>query len=175
MCLHCSTQGKALFTPLRVRGNKTRRYPRGKTTNFADRRRGYHFAKVEGATRMYISMKCAKAKQVEIHFCFLQHLRTHNLPRPLLRPKPPAALVALPPTPKRPEPDPEVLRALYDIRTTPYRSSFLSRLNGLTARRSPVVAADWEVRSPWMDVMEDIRAHYALKLYVLFNLSVTKR
>ena len=101
-------------------------------------------------------------------FVFLQHLRTHNLPRPLLRPKPPAALVALPPTPKRPEPDPEVLRALYDIQSTPYRNSFLSRLNGSIVRHSPVVAVDWEVRSPWMDVMEDIRAHYALKLYVLF-------
>jgi hypothetical protein len=105
----------------------------------------------------------------------LQHLRTHNLPQPLLRPKPPAALVALPPTPKRPEPDPEVLGALYDIRTTPYRSSFLWRLNGFVVHRSPVVAADWEVRSPWMDLMEDIRAHYALKLYGLFDILITKR
>ena len=112
-----------------------------------------------------------------LNFSFsLQHLRTHNLPRPLLRPKPPPALVALPPTLKRSEPDPEVLDALYDIRTTPYRSSFLWRLNGFVVHRSPVVvAADWEVRSPWMDLMEDIRAHYALKLYGLFDLSITKR
>lgn len=98
-------------------------------------------------------------RKLKVH----RHLRTHNLPRPLLRPKPPAALVALPPTPKRPEPAAEVLDALYDIRTTPYQSSFLSRLNGFVVHRSPVVAADWEVRSPWMDLMEDIRAHYALK------------
>jgi hypothetical protein len=111
-----------------------------------------------------------KAMHLVFFFWFLslQHLRTHNLPRPLLRPEPPTALVALPPTPKRPEPDPEVLGALYDIRTTPYRSSFLWRLNGFVVHRSPVVAADWEVRSPWMDLMEDIRAHYALKLYGLF-------
>ena len=94
-----------------------------------------------------------------------QHSRAHNLPRPLLRPKHPATLVGLPPTPRRPEPDPEVLRALYDVRTTPYRSSFLSRLNGFVVHHSPVVAADWDVRTPWMDLMEDVRDHYALKLY----------
>jgi hypothetical protein len=101
---------------------------------------------------------------------FFQHMRAHNLPRPLLRPKNPAALVALPPAPgsRTPvPPDPEVLRALHDIRTTPFRSSFLSRLNGFVDRRSTVVAADWEARSPWMDLMEDVRAHHALKLYVM--------
>jgi len=94
------------------------------------------------------------------------------LPRPLLRPKDnPATLVALlpPASNKTPVPaDPEVLRALYDVRTTPYRCSFLSRLNGFVVGRrsnSNVVAADWEARSPWMDLMEDVRAHYALKLY----------
>jgi hypothetical protein len=101
-----------------------------------------------------------------ISFLFLQHLRAHNLPRPLLRPKEyPAALVALPPASRPPiPPDPEVLRALHDIRTTPFRSSFLSRLNGFVHRRSTVVAVDWETRAPWMDLMEDVRAHYALKL-----------
>src|SRR6267142_13106 len=97
---------------------------------------------------------------------FLQHLRLHELPRPLLRPKEnPAALVALPPASRPPAPpDPEVLRALHDIRTTPFRSSFLSRLNGYVDRRSTVVTTDWEARAPWMDLMEDVRAHYALKL-----------
>ncbi len=101
---------------------------------------------------------------------FFQHMRAHNLPRPLLRPKNPAALVALPPAPgsRTPvPPDPEVLRALHDIRTTPFRSSFLSRLKGFVDRRSTVVAADWEARSPWMNLMEDVRAHHALKLYVM--------
>lgn len=46
-------QGEALFTPLRARGNKTHRDPRGKTTKVADRRRGHHIAKAEGASRMY--------------------------------------------------------------------------------------------------------------------------
>lgn len=162
-------QGEALLTPLRVRGNKTRRDPRGKTAKVADRRRGHHIAKAEGASRMYrqVILKIKAMHSVFFFFLSLQHLRTHNLPRPLLRPKPPAALVALPDTPKRPEPDPEVLGALYDIRTTPYRSSLLWRLNGFVVHRSPVVAADWEVRTPWMDLMEDIRAHYALKLYGL--------
>jgi hypothetical protein len=68
-----------------------------------------------------------------------------------------------------------VLGALYDISTTPYRNSFLWRLNGFVVHRSPVVAADWEVRPPWLDLMEDIRAHHALKLYGLSDLSITKR
>jgi hypothetical protein len=101
-----------------------------------------------------------------------KHARAHNLPRPLLRPKDnPATLVALLPPASdnktRVRPDPEVLRALYDVRTTAYRCSFLSRLNGFVVGRrsnSNVVAADWEARSPWMDLMEDVRAHYALKL-----------
>jgi len=72
--------------------------------------------------------------------------------------------VGLPPPVKTPEPDPAVLRALYDVRTTPYQNSFLSRLNGFVVRSPPVVTVDWEARSPWMDLMEDIRAHHALKL-----------
>jgi len=94
-----------------------------------------------------------------------QHMRTHNLSPPVLRPKIPSALTWLAPACKPPEPDPEVLKALYGVQTTPYKSSFSSRLNGFSVHRAPVVAADWEARSPWMDLMEDIRAHYALKLY----------
>jgi hypothetical protein len=94
-----------------------------------------------------------------------QHMRIHNLPLPVLRPKIPSALTGLPRARKLPKPDPEVLKALYGVQTTPYRISFLSRLNGFSIHRAPVIAADWEARSPWMDVMEDIRAHYALKLY----------
>ena len=92
-------------------------------------------------------------------------MRTHNLSLPVLRPKIPSTLTRLAPARRPPEPDPEVLNALYGAQTTPYKSSFLSRLNGFSLRRAPVVAADWEARSPWMDLMEDIRAHYALKLY----------
>jgi hypothetical protein len=112
--------------------------------------------------------------QKAFFFFLFQHMRAHGLPRPRLRPKDnPATLVALPPTSNKTpvRPDPEVLRALYDVRTTPYRRSFLSRLNGcsVVGRRpnsTNVVAVDWEARSPWMDLMEDVRAHYALKLYV---------
>ena len=94
-----------------------------------------------------------------------QHMRAHNLSLPILRPKIPSALTGLPPARKPPEPDPEVLKTLYGVQTTLYKSSFLSRLNGFSVRRAPVVAVDWEARSPWMHLMEDIRAHYALKLY----------
>lgn len=94
-----------------------------------------------------------------------QHMRILNLSSPVLRSKTPPALTGLSPTRRLPEPDPEVLKALYGVQTTPYWVSFLSRLNGFSFRRAPVVAADWEVRSPWMELMEDIRAHYSLKLY----------
>lgn len=94
-----------------------------------------------------------------------QHMRIHNLSLPVLRPKVPSALTGLPPARRPPELDPDVLKALDRIKTTPFRSSFLSRLNGFSVRRAPVVAVDWETRSSWMDLMADIRAHYALKLY----------
>ncbi len=93
-------------------------------------------------------------------------MRTHNLSLPVLRLKIPSALTGLTPARKLPGPDPEVLNALYGVQTTPYKSSFLSRLNGISIPREPVVATDWEARAPWMDLMEDIRAHYASKLYV---------
>ena len=100
-------------------------------------------------------------------------MRAHNLSLPVLRPKIPSAITGLPPARKPQEPDPEVLKTLYGIQATPYKSSFLSRLNGFSARRAPVVAVDWEVWSPWMDLMEDIRAHHALKLYTLSVLDRT--
>ncbi|KAF8273202.1 hypothetical protein EI94DRAFT_1677151 [Lactarius quietus] len=92
-----------------------------------------------------------------------RHMRTHHLSLPILRPRIPSALTGLAGARIPPEPVPEVLKALYGVQTTPYQSSFLSRLNGFSVRRAPVVAADWETRSPWMDLMEDIRAHHALK------------
>ncbi|KAF8159861.1 hypothetical protein B0H34DRAFT_843548 [Crassisporium funariophilum] len=68
-------------------------------------------------------------------------------------------------TPLSPPPPPpvnhEVLHALYDIKTTPFRCSFLSRLHG-TRDLFPdgLVAVDWETRTPWMNLMADIRDHY---------------
>ncbi|RDX48152.1 hypothetical protein OH76DRAFT_678423 [Lentinus brumalis] len=55
----------------------------------------------------------------------------------------------------------QVLDALYAIQTTPYESSFLSRLQGYSPfRHTGVIAVDWETRTPWMELMDDIRDHY---------------
>ncbi|CDO69644.1 hypothetical protein BN946_scf184851.g32 [Trametes cinnabarina] len=54
-------------------------------------------------------------------------------------------------------------RAETDENTTPYESSFLSRLQGVSVRKNTgVIAIDWEARPPWMELMNDIREHYAL-------------
>ena len=54
-----------------------------------------------------------------------------------------------------------MLDALYNIKTTPYDHSFLSRLRGFRGFVPPgLVSVDWETRTPWMDVMADIREHY---------------
>ncbi|OCH96331.1 hypothetical protein OBBRIDRAFT_787413 [Obba rivulosa] len=59
--------------------------------------------------------------------------------------------------------NPQVLDALYAIQTTPFERSFLSRLNGVRSERTPgLIALDWETRSPWMELMGDIREHYGL-------------
>ncbi|KAI0331637.1 hypothetical protein GY45DRAFT_1345172 [Cubamyces sp. BRFM 1775] len=59
--------------------------------------------------------------------------------------------------------NPQVIDALYAIQTTPYESSFLSRLQGLPLRRQDgVIAIDWETRTPWMELMSDIREHHTL-------------
>lgn len=55
----------------------------------------------------------------------------------------------------------EVLDALYNIKTTPFGHSFVSRLRGFRGFDPPgLVAVDWETRTPWMNVMADIRDHY---------------
>ncbi|KAF5384620.1 hypothetical protein D9757_007514 [Collybiopsis confluens] len=59
-------------------------------------------------------------------------------------------------------PDPETVDALAAIRKTPYESSFASRLYGLHARTLGVIYVDWDTKTPWMDLMEDIREHYQL-------------
>ncbi|TBU30582.1 hypothetical protein BD311DRAFT_754583 [Dichomitus squalens] len=59
--------------------------------------------------------------------------------------------------------NPEVLDALYAIRSTPYESSFLSRLQGFNLdHQINAIAVDWETRTPWMELMTDIREHYSL-------------
>jgi len=56
----------------------------------------------------------------------------------------------------------EVLNGLYGIRTTPFSSSFLSRVDG-TNEHLPLglLAIDWETRTPWMNLMADIHNHYS--------------
>lgn len=59
--------------------------------------------------------------------------------------------------------NPVVLDALYAIKTTPYPNSFLRRLLGRqSTRERGVLAVDWESRTPWMDLMRDIRDHFTL-------------
>ncbi|KDQ18878.1 hypothetical protein BOTBODRAFT_638946 [Botryobasidium botryosum FD-172 SS1] len=79
---------------------------------------------------------------------------------------PSKTLRALPHLPSPPPPNPEILTALYGIQTTPYANSFASRVHGRTIPvndQSSLILRDWESRSPWMDLMHDIRDHYSLK------------
>ncbi|KAG6832113.1 hypothetical protein H0H87_002626 [Tephrocybe sp. NHM501043] len=60
-------------------------------------------------------------------------------------------------------PNPDVIDALYNIQTTPFALSFLSRLQGTRAPIPPsAIAVDWETITPWMSLMSDIRDHYVL-------------
>jgi hypothetical protein len=62
-----------------------------------------------------------------------------------------------------PPPDPAVLAALHVIRSTPFEHSFLSRLHGAFVERPyNVISVDWATRAPWMDLMADVRDHYAV-------------
>ncbi|KAA1468905.1 hypothetical protein DENSPDRAFT_547940 [Dentipellis sp. KUC8613] len=92
--------------------------------------------------------------------------RAHALVCPALRQTTSGPLAALSTPHREPLPNPQVLDALYAIKTTPYESSFLSRLHGayvdIPDSRQPV-AVDYESQAPWMELMEDICMHYALK------------
>lgn len=61
-----------------------------------------------------------------------------------------------------------------DVTTTPYETSFASRLYGRrsgpslasTSEESPLlIYRDWEVEPPWVKLMDDIKRHYHLKNY----------
>ncbi|KAG2144542.1 hypothetical protein DEU56DRAFT_790217 [Suillus clintonianus] len=55
-----------------------------------------------------------------------------------------------------------IFNFLNSIRTTRYEMSFLSRLCGYRpSKDSGLVAVDWETRSPWMELMADVREHYS--------------
>ncbi|KAF9523348.1 hypothetical protein CPB83DRAFT_691704 [Crepidotus variabilis] len=67
------------------------------------------------------------------------------------------------PAHKLSQPDPEVLDALYSIRTTPFHTSFISRLHGTPQHPTcGLISVDWETQTPWMELLEDIREHYCL-------------
>ncbi|THH20654.1 hypothetical protein EW146_g747 [Bondarzewia mesenterica] len=93
--------------------------------------------------------------------------REHALTCPALRPPLSSTLTALPLTRRLPTPNPQTLDALYAIKTTPFESSFLSRLSGghysNLGNVTNAVAVDWETRAPWMELMDDIRAHHAIR------------
>jgi hypothetical protein len=69
---------------------------------------------------------------------------------------------------------PQVIDALYNIQTTPFKSSFLSRLHGTMTQPLGVLAMDWETVSPWVNLMSDIREHYALAQYVSSDVSTLR-
>ena len=64
----------------------------------------------------------------------------------------------------------EVLDALYNIETTPFENSFLSRIHGVTfSDVEAPIAVDWETKTPWMNLMNDIREHYSYAQYVIIH------
>lgn len=65
----------------------------------------------------------------------------------------------------------QITDALYSIQTTPFRSSFLSRLHGTVTQPLGILTMDWVTASPWMQLMGDIREHYTLIQYVLLYVS----
>ncbi|KAL4066130.1 hypothetical protein J3A83DRAFT_4360385 [Scleroderma citrinum] len=58
---------------------------------------------------------------------------------------------------------PESLDYLRAIQTTPYENSFASRLYGSKPQKTPgLIAVDWETRTPWMNLMDDIHEHHCI-------------
>lgn len=71
---------------------------------------------------------------------------------------------------EKPEPKPQVLPLLQDIRTTPFENSLLSRYHGTRGSTPPgLIAVDWETTTPWMRLLRDIRDHYSLAQYEIFT------
>lgn len=57
----------------------------------------------------------------------------------------------------------DTLAALMAIKSTPYDSSFASRLLGGHAPSTVgLMSVDWDAQSDWMDLMQEIREHYNL-------------
>ncbi|KIK97351.1 hypothetical protein PAXRUDRAFT_232092 [Paxillus rubicundulus Ve08.2h10] len=57
---------------------------------------------------------------------------------------------------------PTVLDSLKAIQTTRHENSFAARICGHKLQKTPgLISVDWETRSPWMNLMDDIHAHYS--------------
>lgn len=62
-----------------------------------------------------------------------------------------------------PPPNAVVIDALEAIKTTPFASSFAARLLGHAVDETAgYIARDWNTRSPWMNLMDDIHEHHTL-------------
>jgi len=73
-------------------------------------------------------------------------------------------LTTMPLPHKAPPVNQDVIDALYNIRTTPYASSFLSRVLGFQPSDKPgIIACDWKTKPPWIDLMSDVQDHYTFK------------
>ncbi|KZT09856.1 uncharacterized protein LAESUDRAFT_462721 [Laetiporus sulphureus 93-53] len=138
-----------------------------------------HFADRTISGRLIIPLSRAEMrdhmKMVSIHpqsYIFTLLSRKMSSQPPSLRARilePPSmtpsgcTVTPLPPLRSAPAINPQVLDALYVIKTTPYERSFLSRIKGFQPSLAPgAIAVDWETRSPWMELMNDIREHYSL-------------
>jgi hypothetical protein len=96
----------------------------------------------------------------------IQERRKANVRQPSII-VPDKDLTPLPVSPQNLPASKEVLDALYSIETTPFAHSFVSRLRGFRGFVPPgLVAVDWETRTPWMNVMADIREHYLFAQFV---------
>jgi hypothetical protein len=78
----------------------------------------------------------------------------------------------LPPFPRNVETEAQLQTwgELEAIRSTPYANSFMSRLQGSILKHCGAISVDWEMRTPWMDLMRDIREHFTLRRYCDFSL-----
>jgi hypothetical protein len=65
-------------------------------------------------------------------------------------------------SPPSSSPPSTVLDSLKAIQTTRHENSFAARLCGHKPQKTPgLISVDWESRSPWMNLMDDIHAHYS--------------
>ncbi len=69
---------------------------------------------------------------------------------------------------------PSISTALYSLKTTRYANSFASRLYGFASPYPGVesiteryIYRDWETRSPWVLLMNDLKAHHQFRKYAL--------